>query len=190
MSLARWNAPAPIPVWSSNSERFRLNRGGNRQVNAALHRNRRGRSGVASARSRLRPGSDDGQVTPRPRRCGHCAVGCPTSCSDCSSLTKSPVRGSSKQQFPSPLDIGASEGHRSFEQVHGSLVRRFTCLSSSLIRARPRSRALLAHRGRCVLGAPSCRGSARRRRAGGRPSATVRRWSITSAAASLRNSFG
>lgn len=37
-AYARWNGTAPIPVWSSNKERFRLNRGGNRQVNAALHR--------------------------------------------------------------------------------------------------------------------------------------------------------
>jgi transposase len=37
-SFARWNGTAPIPVWSGNSDRQRLNRGGNRQVNAALHR--------------------------------------------------------------------------------------------------------------------------------------------------------
>ena len=37
-SFARWNGTAPIPVWSGNDGRFRLNRGGNRQVNAALHR--------------------------------------------------------------------------------------------------------------------------------------------------------
>jgi len=37
-SFARWNGTAPIPVWSGNDRRFRLNRGGNRQVNAALHR--------------------------------------------------------------------------------------------------------------------------------------------------------
>ena len=37
-SFARWNGTAPIPVWSGNESRFRLNRGGNRQVNAALHR--------------------------------------------------------------------------------------------------------------------------------------------------------
>jgi len=37
-AFARWNGTAPIPVWSSNTERFRLSRGGNRQVNAALHR--------------------------------------------------------------------------------------------------------------------------------------------------------
>lgn len=36
-AFARWNGTAPIPVWSAN-ERFRLNRGGNRQINAAIHR--------------------------------------------------------------------------------------------------------------------------------------------------------
>jgi transposase len=36
--FARFNGTAPIPVWSSNNVRVRLNRGGNRQVNAALHR--------------------------------------------------------------------------------------------------------------------------------------------------------
>lgn len=37
-TFARWNGRAPIPVWSANDGRYRLNRGGNRQVNAALHR--------------------------------------------------------------------------------------------------------------------------------------------------------
>jgi transposase len=37
-SFALWNGTAPIPVWSGNDSRHRLNRGGNRQVNAALHR--------------------------------------------------------------------------------------------------------------------------------------------------------
>lgn len=36
-AFARWNGTAPIPVWTG-SERFRLSRTGNRQVNAALHR--------------------------------------------------------------------------------------------------------------------------------------------------------
>lgn len=36
-AFARWNETAPIPVWTG-SERFRLSRSGNRQVNAALHR--------------------------------------------------------------------------------------------------------------------------------------------------------
>jgi transposase len=37
-AYARHNGTAPIPVWSGNSDRHRLNRGGNRQLNAALHR--------------------------------------------------------------------------------------------------------------------------------------------------------
>lgn len=36
--FARYNGTAPIPVWSANKVRVRLNRGGNRQLNAALHR--------------------------------------------------------------------------------------------------------------------------------------------------------
>ena len=36
-AYARWNGTAPIPVWTG-SPRFRLSRGGNRQVNAAVHR--------------------------------------------------------------------------------------------------------------------------------------------------------
>jgi transposase len=37
-AFARHNGSAPIPVWSGNNEHHRLNRGGNRQLNAALHR--------------------------------------------------------------------------------------------------------------------------------------------------------
>ena len=37
-AFARWNGTAPIPVWSGSPGPQRLNRGGNRQVNAALHR--------------------------------------------------------------------------------------------------------------------------------------------------------
>jgi transposase len=37
-AFARHNGTAPIPVWSGNQQRHRLNRGGNRQLNAALHR--------------------------------------------------------------------------------------------------------------------------------------------------------
>jgi len=37
-AYAMWTGAAPIPVWSANTQRFRLNRGGNRQTNAALHR--------------------------------------------------------------------------------------------------------------------------------------------------------
>ncbi|HUO47135.1 MAG TPA: IS110 family transposase [Acidimicrobiia bacterium] len=37
-AYAMFAGTAPIPVWTSNQQRFRLNRGGNRQTNAALHR--------------------------------------------------------------------------------------------------------------------------------------------------------
>ena len=37
-AFAMHNGTAPIPVWSGNNDRHRLNRGGNRQINAALHR--------------------------------------------------------------------------------------------------------------------------------------------------------
>lgn len=37
-AYAMHTGTAPIPVWSGNSTRHRLNRGGNRQLNAALHR--------------------------------------------------------------------------------------------------------------------------------------------------------
>jgi transposase len=37
-AFASHNGSAPIPVWSGNTVRHRLNRGGNRQLNAALHR--------------------------------------------------------------------------------------------------------------------------------------------------------
>jgi transposase len=37
-AFARHNGTAPLPVWSGNRERHRLNRSGNRQLNAAIHR--------------------------------------------------------------------------------------------------------------------------------------------------------
>ena len=37
-AYALWAGAAPIPVWSGNTAHFRLNRGGNRQANTALHR--------------------------------------------------------------------------------------------------------------------------------------------------------
>jgi transposase len=37
-AFARYNGTAPIPVWSGNVARFRLSRGGNRQLNVAIHR--------------------------------------------------------------------------------------------------------------------------------------------------------
>lgn len=37
-AYAMWTGTPPIPVWSGHPDRFRLNRGGNRQTNAALYR--------------------------------------------------------------------------------------------------------------------------------------------------------
>jgi transposase len=37
-AFARHNGSAPVPVWSANDERHRLNRKGNRQLNVVLHR--------------------------------------------------------------------------------------------------------------------------------------------------------
>jgi len=37
-AYARHNGTAPLPVWSSNKQRHRLSRSGNRQLNAAIHR--------------------------------------------------------------------------------------------------------------------------------------------------------
>jgi transposase len=37
-AFARHNCSAPLPVWSGNTERHRLSRTGNRQLNVALHR--------------------------------------------------------------------------------------------------------------------------------------------------------
>jgi len=47
-AFARLNGTAPIPVWSSNKQRHRLSRTGNRQLNAALHR-------IAMTQARMHP---------------------------------------------------------------------------------------------------------------------------------------
>lgn len=49
--FARFNGTAPIPVWSGNTTHYRLNRGGNRQLNAAIHR-------IAVTQLRAGPGKD------------------------------------------------------------------------------------------------------------------------------------
>lgn len=47
-AFARLNGTAPLPVWSSNKQRHRLSRTGNRQLNAALHR-------IAMTQARMHP---------------------------------------------------------------------------------------------------------------------------------------
>lgn len=49
-AYARHNGTAPLPVWSSNRQRHRLSRSGNRQLNAALHR-------IALTQTRHHPGA-------------------------------------------------------------------------------------------------------------------------------------
>jgi transposase len=64
--LARAAGVAPIPVSSGNTNRHRLDRGGNRQINAAIHR-------IAVTRARCQPDTQDyiarkkaeGKTTPR-----------------------------------------------------------------------------------------------------------------------------
>jgi len=58
-AFARHNGTAPVPVWSGNQRRHRLSRGGNRQLNLALHRiaitqmriDKRGRTYIEHRRS-------------------------------------------------------------------------------------------------------------------------------------------
>jgi transposase len=47
-AFARLNGTAPLPVWSSNKQRHRLSRTGNRQFNTALHR-------IAMTQARIHP---------------------------------------------------------------------------------------------------------------------------------------
>lgn len=49
-AYARHNGTAPVPVWSSNQQRHRLSRTGNRQLNAAIHR-------IAITQARCHPGA-------------------------------------------------------------------------------------------------------------------------------------
>lgn len=58
-AYARHNGTAPVPVWSGNAPRHRLSRGGNRQLNCAIHRiaitqlwaDERGRAYIARRRA-------------------------------------------------------------------------------------------------------------------------------------------
>jgi transposase len=78
-AYARHNGTAPLPVWSSNRERHRLSRTGNRQLNAAIHR-------IAVTQMRCHPDARAylerrlaNSATPRPKHCEHSSDDCPTS---------------------------------------------------------------------------------------------------------------
>lgn len=51
-AYAMFAGTAPIPVWTGNNQKFRLNRGGNRQTNAAIHR-------IAVTQLRIHPPAQD-----------------------------------------------------------------------------------------------------------------------------------
>jgi len=86
-AFARWNGTAPIPVWSGNDTRHRLNRGGNRQV---TRRCTASRSPSGAGWEPVEPTSSTVLVlaAPRPRPCVSFVAGSPTRCSVASLSTK------------------------------------------------------------------------------------------------------
>ncbi len=98
-AYAMWAGVAPIPVWSANQERFRLNRGGNRQTNAAC-------TGLRSPRSvstpTLKPSSPDASSPgpPNEKHSDSSNADSPTSPTEPSSPTPNNTNS------PTPLDIG------------------------------------------------------------------------------------
>ena len=71
-AFARHNGSAPVPVWSGDPTRHRLSRGGNRQLNAALHRIAVTSSSGAAAAATTSP-SGWPWATPGPRPYEPCA---------------------------------------------------------------------------------------------------------------------
>ncbi len=104
-AFAAHNGTAPVPVWSGNLVRHRLNRGGNRQLNVALHR-------IAVTQLRC-PGLGQAYVAkrqaagiPRPRLSGHCAAVSATRFSaDCRPTRR--LESASKALRERLLDTGA-----------------------------------------------------------------------------------
>ncbi len=97
-AYAMWAGVAPIPVWSANNQRFRLNRGGNRQTNAALHR-------IAITQLRIptpKPSSNDASKPDQPNEkpSDSSNANSPTSSTEPSSPTPN------QPPSPTPLDIG------------------------------------------------------------------------------------
>jgi transposase len=102
-AFARHNGTAPTPVWSGNTERHRLSRAGNRQLNAAIHR-------VALTQARswtdARAYLDRRQEAVRPARkpSGHSNADSPTP----STAPCSPTPKHKRAIKSAPLDIGES----------------------------------------------------------------------------------
>ena len=86
--LARTAGAAPIPASSGNTDRHRLDRGGNRQLNCALHR-------LAISKARLDPEPPPTSLASRPRarpgakRCAASSATSPAaSCASCTHLPR------------------------------------------------------------------------------------------------------
>jgi hypothetical protein len=111
-AYARFTGTAPIPVWSGDRRgKVRLNRGGNRTVNTALHM-------IAVTQIRgVGPGQAHverliARARPAPRPSGCCTAASPTSCSPpyapASRLGPPTSRTRVLQRPHGRLDIGAS----------------------------------------------------------------------------------
>jgi Transposase IS116/IS110/IS902 family len=113
-TFARFTGTAPIPVWSGSTEgKVRLNRGGNRLTNTALHM-------IAITQSRgpdqdaptLRSSKPAARPAPRPSAC--CAAESPTRCSQRFALTPhiaAPTQQTRIHRTQSAAQAGTT-GHR------------------------------------------------------------------------------
>ena len=117
-AFARFDGTAPIPVWSGNAVRVRLNRGGNRTVNWALHM-----IAVTQARG-VGPGQAYverllGAGKTRTEALGCCVVGCPMWCSGCCWPTSTARPPPSRPTHRSRRETSASApaGHRSIKET-------------------------------------------------------------------------
>ncbi|WP_155357995.1 transposase [Acrocarpospora macrocephala] len=78
-AFARHYGTAPIPVWSGDSEVHRLNRAGNRQFNAAIHRIALPRADATPAPANCLNAVNEPATTPPKAACASSNVTCQTS---------------------------------------------------------------------------------------------------------------
>ncbi len=110
-AFARHNGTAPLPVWSSNQQRHRLSRTGNRQINTAIHR---------IALTQIRVHQPAKELYERRKANGNGGLQAlrvvkrhlPTPSS-------TPSKQTQKGQYPPTLDRGASYRPHSVSQVQG-----------------------------------------------------------------------
>jgi transposase len=97
--LARAAGIAPIPVSSGKTDRHRLDRGGNRQINATIHR-------IAVTRLRCHPETQGyiARITPKTPSAASSA----TSPDASGTSSKHPRQSQTRRSHPQALDIGAA----------------------------------------------------------------------------------